>query len=332
MEVFISHSHHDRHEATKIRDLLERHGAQAFFDQEEIHPGDDLPDRILQGIKDCDFFLLVWSRNAARSEWVQNEWNLAYDERKKILPYVLDSTPLPQGLSNLVYIDHTDQKHGNALLLKTIFPGYIPPPGDLFPGQWRATVDFISLGQATFDIELRSNGQIEGQGRLEETGIFGQFADPSMHELFDMSIPIHGNWHYDDDTQVLTLETVSSGFGQTQRDLVIIHTTGQEHGAINGTDRGGRVWVLQRVGEAPSRSHPDDHRLHIRNEIQDAYDQLKDTQVLCAFLSAACMGIQAKGDDLGLPQQLLFSAAQLEPGSCERMLEILKQNGWLRSV
>lgn len=330
MEVFISHSHHDRHEATKIRDLLKRHGAEAFFDQEEIYPGDDLPDRILQGIEDCDLFLLVWSSNAARSEWVQNEWNLAYDKRKKIVPYVLDGAPLPQVLSNLVYIDRTDQRHGNALLLETIFPGFIPRIDEVFPGQWRATVDFIGLGQATFEIELRPNGQIEGQGRLEATGTLGQIADPSMRELFDMRIPIHGNWYYDDGTQMLTLETVSSGFGQIQQDLVNIHTTGREHGAIKGADRGGRVWVLQRVGGAPSQAHPDDHRQHIRDEIQDVYDKLKDTQVLCVFLSAYCTGILAKGDDLGLPQQLLLSAAKIEPGACERMLEILRQNGWLR--
>lgn len=331
MEVFISHSHRDRHQAIRIRDLLGRYGVQAFFDQEEIYPGDDLPERIRQGIDDCDFFLLVWSGDAARSEWVQNEWNLAYELRKKIVPYVLDGTPLPQGLPNLVYIDSSDQKHGNAILLETILgSGFSPPAGEMFPGRWRATVDAFGLGQATFELDLRRNGQVEGTGRLDAAGALAQFADPSVHELFSMHIPVHGNWSYDDGTQMLTLETVASGFGQTQRDVVGIHTTGREQGTISGTDRGGRVWMLQRVGAIPTRSDDNARRRKLREQIQQVYDQLEHSPVMCTLLSAACTGIQAKGDDLGLSQQLLLSAAKVEPGACDRMLEQLRSNGWLR--
>ena len=330
MEVFISHSHRDRHEAIVIRDIVERYGAQTFFDQEEIYPGDDLPDRIQEGIDACDLFLLVWSGNAASSEWVQNEWNLAYESRKRIIPYVLDGMPLPQGLRNLVYIDSTDQQHGNAKLLKTVFgEDFSPPPEEVFPGQWRATVDAFGMGQATYELELRENGQIEGEGGLNESGAIWQLADPDMHGLLKTRIPIHGNWYYDDRTQMLTLETVSSGFGQTQQDTVRIHATGREKGQISGKDLGGRIWVLQKASSTAVPQANDMQRQHLREQIQQTYDSLKNSPMMCALLSALCLGIQSKGTDLGISDQLLLRVGQGESGACERMLSQLKKEGWI---
>lgn len=122
--IFISHSHNDRYEALKLQELLERNNAETFFDQEEILPGDNLPSRIRNGIEKCDKFLLIWSTAASKSKWVKKEWETAFEMKKRIIPYLLESkriAPLPDAVDNFVYIDKKDQEHGHSELLRTVF-------------------------------------------------------------------------------------------------------------------------------------------------------------------------------------------------------------------
>ena len=111
-KVFLSHSHRDRHSATELQFVLETQGAETYLDQDKIQAGDILPKRIREGISWCDTFLLIWSSRAAVSDWVGKEWNTAYDLRKKIIPYSLDSTLLPAALQNLVRVEAGDRERG----------------------------------------------------------------------------------------------------------------------------------------------------------------------------------------------------------------------------
>jgi hypothetical protein len=99
--VFLSRSHADRDLVLAIDTVLQEHGAETFLDQEQIEPGDILPEQIRAGIDDATHFLLFWSVSAACSSWVAREWNLAWDLRKRIIPYRIDGVALPAGLDNL---------------------------------------------------------------------------------------------------------------------------------------------------------------------------------------------------------------------------------------
>lgn len=249
-KVFISHSHSDRHYATDIKKLLICCGAQTFIDQDQIHPTQVLPDRIRDGISWCNRFLLFWSSRVVSSEWVRREYNMAYELRKKIVPYVLDSTGLPDDLPVYVYVGPEDREHGDADLLGAIFwPGFRPPQDDgLFPGKWQATMDAFGAVQATYDLELRRNGQLEGEGGALQSGIAGELARQlGMGGLLSMRLPVHGSWSYDRGAKLLTLVINASGFGQANQDTVHVRTTGRESGAIQGQDLAGRIWTLQRV-------------------------------------------------------------------------------------
>jgi len=197
--IFISHSHQDRHAATELQSALEKYGAETYLDQEKIRAGDLLPERITEGIGWCNTFLLIWSISAAASKWVKREWNTAYNLRKKIVPYVLDNTHLPAGLDNLVYIALKDREFGDAQLLTTVFGKNVPfDATTIFPGQWRASVDAFGMAQGTYNLELRANGQVEGEGSVSATGIAGQLASlMGMVGLLTMRIPVHGTWSYD---------------------------------------------------------------------------------------------------------------------------------------
>jgi tetratricopeptide (TPR) repeat protein len=250
--IFISHSHSDRHAATDLQKTIEAHGAKTYFDQDRIGPGDHLPEKIRDLIDSCDTFFLIWSAEAASSAWVKHEWNMAYDLRKKIIPYCLDSTPLPPSLENLVYIDSKDRDLGDAQLLTTIFgEGFAPDTYTLFPGHWQASANVSGIMEVTFDIELRKNGQVEGSGGLGQGGVMATELATELESvgLRNMRIPFHGNWSYDKGTEMLTINSVVTVMGREDRETIRIRTTGREKGSISGQDLGGRTWTLRRQTE-----------------------------------------------------------------------------------
>lgn len=100
---FISHSDRDRQSATEPRAVLRRYGAQTFLDQDQIQAGQALPQRIMLAqaclgeTSSCWF----WSNSATSSSWVEREWNLAYQLKRRIVPYVIDKSP-PESV-NLIW-------------------------------------------------------------------------------------------------------------------------------------------------------------------------------------------------------------------------------------
>lgn len=248
-KVFISHGHVDRAVATNVQGVLEKYLAQTYLDQDRIQAADVLPDRIRQGIEWCNAFLLLWSVNAARSNWVDREWNTAYDLRRKIIPYCLDSTSLPHLLSNLVYIDRKDEQVSHAGLLRAVFGrDFTPSPTELFPGTWRVKLSAFGLGTATYDVDLRANGQITGTGKIDQGGVFGELvAAEGMAGLLNMQSSISGTWEYEEHTEILTLNLIAHGLGRSVQETIQIRTTGREQGEISGQDFAGRSYVIKRL-------------------------------------------------------------------------------------
>jgi hypothetical protein len=336
--VFISHSHKDRHKAVALQKVLEEQKAQTFLDQDRIDAADDLPARVREGIDWCDSMLLLWSASAASSSWVQLEWDMAYDQRKKIIPYVLDSSPLPGALENLVYVESSDQGHGNAQLLTAVLGRDFRPddPATLFPGLWQASVDALGLVQGAYEFELRHNGQVEGTGGVASTGMAGQMAaQMGMGDLLSMRIPFHGSWTYNQGSQTLTIETSTEiVFGQKQNDTIRIHATGREKGSITGQDLAGRTWKLWRVGER-SRSPREDAKQEVRNALQQVFESAKDSPVLAVTLAACCLGcVEKYGHNLGLPTKKARKVMETEgrafQSAVKEFLHALERGGWIR--
>lgn len=237
--VFVSHSHDDRKIATELNKVLKQHSAKTFLDREQIVASQSLPKRIREGISSCDVFLLVWSRNAARSKYVTKEWNTAYDMRKKILPCLLDAAPLPNVLDNLVYVTLDDAEVGYGKLLKGVFgraytgvsPGGIQ---HLIPGTYRIDIQMwggISIG-SIMEVELTSDRQITGS-----------------HSWLLFSQSVVGKWSVDNKSSVLILEIVTSGvpgLSDAWRETIRVNYR-EGRGPIRGVDNVGRGYTLQRV-------------------------------------------------------------------------------------
>ena len=115
--AFISYSRNDREIAKRLQRLLEffvlpaalrvvsagvtrnaRPLAPCFRDEDELVPGQDLPDRIRRGLESSEYLIVVCSRSSARSEWVEREVLdfCRLGRRQNILAVVVDGEPNAQ--------------------------------------------------------------------------------------------------------------------------------------------------------------------------------------------------------------------------------------------
>ena len=83
--LFISYAREDQDTAKKLEDLLQGHGIHVWRDRESIYAGQQWPKAIGEGIANQKIFLLLWSKNAEGSHFVEFEWNTALALHKRQL-------------------------------------------------------------------------------------------------------------------------------------------------------------------------------------------------------------------------------------------------------
>ncbi|MBC7876788.1 MAG: toll/interleukin-1 receptor domain-containing protein [Anaerolineales bacterium] len=111
-KVFVSHSSQDKAFATQLAFDLSNAGYHPWLDNWEIFAGDSIPNKIAVGIKDCDFVLVILSKNSVNSHWVEREWEAKYwDEVQsgeiKVIPVLLNECAIPQLLKTKKYANFT---------------------------------------------------------------------------------------------------------------------------------------------------------------------------------------------------------------------------------
>lgn len=100
LKVFISHNKADKISSRLLAIALIEQGIGVWFDEWEIRPGDSIVGGLESGISSSDVFVLFWSIDASKSNWVGTEVR-AYLTRRvtdtslRIVPILLDGTPLP---------------------------------------------------------------------------------------------------------------------------------------------------------------------------------------------------------------------------------------------
>jgi TIR domain len=126
-DAFISHAGKDTTQAETIEAAL---GAKrAWLDRSEIRLGALLGRELLSNLRASRALVLVWSKRAAQSPWVQSEWIAATNLGKPIVPIRLDKTALPQALSNALWgAGGKSFKETAAQLARTIRGGLAPGP------------------------------------------------------------------------------------------------------------------------------------------------------------------------------------------------------------
>jgi hypothetical protein len=112
--VFLSHSAQDKERfARKLAIELRDRGADVWFDEWELLPGDSLVDKIFEeGLRGAEAFLVVLSQNSVSSRWVREELNAAVvkriEQQCKLIPVVLDDVEVPEALRHTVWQSISD--------------------------------------------------------------------------------------------------------------------------------------------------------------------------------------------------------------------------------
>lgn len=101
--VFVSYDHDDSEIADRIKQDLIKNGIAVWIDEAELHAGHPLIARIQEAIRNAANFVLLWSKRASQSRWVNAEWNAAWHLEKNIIPCTLDQEPVPPFLLNIVW-------------------------------------------------------------------------------------------------------------------------------------------------------------------------------------------------------------------------------------
>jgi hypothetical protein len=118
--VFVSYSRENEDEAKRLEVLLKQRDIQVWRDKKSIYAGEAWPKAIGKGIAESDLFLLLWSRDAAQSHFVDFEWNTAIALKKTVLPLLLDRTDLPPSLSAINAVSLVDYNEAVSRVLESL--------------------------------------------------------------------------------------------------------------------------------------------------------------------------------------------------------------------
>ncbi len=112
-KIFLSHSSKDKPIVDKYFNELQKSEVKAWYDKEEIVPGDSITSKINEGLNECDLGVLFLSENflSKHSGWTEAESNFFINNRmrsNKTLIVVNLGVPMeniPPLLQDYLYID-----------------------------------------------------------------------------------------------------------------------------------------------------------------------------------------------------------------------------------
>ncbi len=115
-KIFLSYSHQNTEEATKLRAKLEECGYSVWIDQ-KIRGGDDWEDAIKDALRKVTDLVVLLSPQAADSEWVGQEVWAARHTNKKTHPVLIkafDGRPYPLWAQDIQHYDFIGQPYEQA--------------------------------------------------------------------------------------------------------------------------------------------------------------------------------------------------------------------------
>lgn len=105
--IFISHSTKDNDKTREIADMLKDADFDVWVDFDSIHDGTRWVHEIEKGIDSCSAVLVVWSKAAKQSEWVEKECLYALDSQKPMFIARVENARLRLYLINIQFTDCT---------------------------------------------------------------------------------------------------------------------------------------------------------------------------------------------------------------------------------
>lgn len=119
LRLFLSYSRLDHAVVHEISRFLDQRGIDYFLDDKRIYAGEQITLKISQALDDYSHFLLFWSKNAAKSEFVASEWSVAYtqevQQKRNLFLFLPDGAQPPALLSVKKYIELSSGMFARAL-------------------------------------------------------------------------------------------------------------------------------------------------------------------------------------------------------------------------
>ncbi len=106
--VFISHSGQDSEFAARLCDDLAMAGHRPWIHDLEVGAGDEIIDRIQEGLRDCPYMIVILSRSAVESKWVDTEWKerlWGEIKTRTLIPVLTEPCDIPMFLRTRRYAD-----------------------------------------------------------------------------------------------------------------------------------------------------------------------------------------------------------------------------------
>jgi len=104
LKIFICHPSEYDELVKKIEKVLKKYQIEYFADHNHVRQGISVNNKIDQGMHDATHFFLVWCENAGNSPYVIEELETVrspgYRDVVKLIPFILDTTPLPVGFAS----------------------------------------------------------------------------------------------------------------------------------------------------------------------------------------------------------------------------------------
>lgn len=91
-EVFLSHAHSDRKFVNRLVKILQENGIRYWYSKAHLVGAQQWQDEIGRALDRCDWFAIVLSPAATRSEWVKRELRYVLNEDKyrgRIVPLLI---------------------------------------------------------------------------------------------------------------------------------------------------------------------------------------------------------------------------------------------------
>ena len=109
-DVFLSHSSKDKAVVRAVADRLRCDGLRVWFDEWEIHPGDNIPAKIEEGLERSRVLVLCMSAQAFGSDWAHLEsgtfrFRDPLNKERRFIPLRLDDAPIKGSLAQFLYIN-----------------------------------------------------------------------------------------------------------------------------------------------------------------------------------------------------------------------------------
>lgn len=109
-KVFISHAHQNIDFARKLAEKLKSIGVEVWLDDFSLNFGDNLVEKINEGLSKCDHLIVIMSKAYFESAWSRHEFS-AFAAREvsgktnPILPILIEDCDIPVFLRDRLYLD-----------------------------------------------------------------------------------------------------------------------------------------------------------------------------------------------------------------------------------